>query len=596
MQKFLFVIILLLISAGGFSQISVASFERIDNDLTARVDHPVRDQNGDVSALIKVETTQTGFHFEGCGLGIVKTEQKIGEVWVYIPFGARRLTIHHPQLGTLRNYVYPLSIEKATTYVMQLTTGTVITTYKEHVILTEWVIIESNPSGAQVYIDDSPVGQTPYQREYSYGQYNYRVELPMYHNEAGIINLNANTGRQTITANLKPNFGSIKVTSSPENGADILLNGNPTGYKTPHTLTNIRSGKQTISCKLNMYHDAWQEVTVEDNKTTELNLKMNPAFGVLNITTEPNADIFIDNTKVGSGTYEVRKTRGFYTIEARKDKHEPHSRRIEVTDNANIDLKLSPTPKYGQLRIVTIPHDAEIYIGGKKHSVNSPVTIREILIGDYQLELRKTGYASHTQNIEITHKETTDIDVTLPDGMEVTITSNPAGADIFIGGEIKGKTPSVINLKLGKNSIVLRKQDFLEFKKDVLVNQNTKEFSFKLIPDEYITMQQDYKKYALIRYSSLTVMTASIGLCLYESYNIYDKYNQYQTATINATEIHNNLIKSRNIFMLSAGTALISSIPILIFRNNYKSTKQKLRTYALVPLEDGIIFTMQINF
>ena len=43
------------------AEISVKSFRKLDNDMTARIDAPKKDQNGDVCAVIKVVTTQTGF-------------------------------------------------------------------------------------------------------------------------------------------------------------------------------------------------------------------------------------------------------------------------------------------------------------------------------------------------------------------------------------------------------------------------------------------------------------------------------------------------------------------------------------------------------
>jgi hypothetical protein len=454
MHKLFTTILIILAAASSYSQISVASFDRIDNDLTARVDAPVRDQNGDVCALIKIETNQTGFTFEAAGLGIMKTERKTGEYWVYIPWGSRRLTIKHDQLGILRDYVYPESIEKATVYVMKLTTARVTTIVEEPKISTEWVVIKSEPEGAQVFINDRPVGRTPYSHEFNLGRYNYRVEMPMYHSEAGVFTLSADAGRHNIDLTLKPAFGSIKVSSEPESGANILINGDPTGQKTPFTLENIRSGTHTITIKKDMYYDAYQEIVVEDSKTAQVNLKMNPAYGVLNIYTSPEADIFINTQKEGHGTHTARKLTGFYTVEARKDKHTPDSKRIEVKDGDEITVNLNPSPQYGQLRIATTPSDAEIYLDGKKMGI-TPITLREILIGDYNLELRKTGYASYTQNIKIKHNETTDINETLSDGIEITITSEPAGAKIEIDGKDMGVTPFKGMLGFGSHNVKL---------------------------------------------------------------------------------------------------------------------------------------------
>ena len=96
--------------ANTFGQnISISSFKLLDKDLTANTAGTMEvDQNGETAALIKVVTTQTGFTFDGGSLGIVKTKQTPGEVWVYIPRGAKKISIKHPQLGVLRDYYFPV--------------------------------------------------------------------------------------------------------------------------------------------------------------------------------------------------------------------------------------------------------------------------------------------------------------------------------------------------------------------------------------------------------------------------------------------------------------------------------------------------------
>ena len=80
----------------------------------------VHDQNGNVCALIKVETTQKGFTFDVGVLGVVSVVEQPAEIWVYVPFGIRKITIQHPQLGILRDYPIPFAIEKGRTYKMKL--------------------------------------------------------------------------------------------------------------------------------------------------------------------------------------------------------------------------------------------------------------------------------------------------------------------------------------------------------------------------------------------------------------------------------------------------------------------------------------------
>ena len=106
--------------------IFVKSFQVLPMDMTASSLEGKRiDQNGEVAALLKIVTSETGFTFEGGALGIVDSKQENGEVWVWVPRASRKITIKHQQLGVLRDYRYPIEIEAERTYEMVLTTGTV---------------------------------------------------------------------------------------------------------------------------------------------------------------------------------------------------------------------------------------------------------------------------------------------------------------------------------------------------------------------------------------------------------------------------------------------------------------------------------------
>ena len=95
MKKCTLVLITILFCLSAIGQsISVSSFRNLETDMTANTTGTMeKDQNGEVAALIKVVTTQTGFTFDGGSLGIVKTKQTPGEIWVYVPRGAKKITI-----------------------------------------------------------------------------------------------------------------------------------------------------------------------------------------------------------------------------------------------------------------------------------------------------------------------------------------------------------------------------------------------------------------------------------------------------------------------------------------------------------------------
>ena len=75
----------------------------------------VKDKNGEDCAILKFSVRDDKFLFEP-NMGIVKTEKRVGEVWLYVPHGTKRITIRHPQLGILRDYEIPVTIEPKVVY------------------------------------------------------------------------------------------------------------------------------------------------------------------------------------------------------------------------------------------------------------------------------------------------------------------------------------------------------------------------------------------------------------------------------------------------------------------------------------------------
>ena len=232
------------------AQLSVKSFRMLENDLDARVNFPEKDQNGDVAALIKVVTTQKGFTFDGGMTGIVKTIEKPAEVWVYVPWGIKRISIFHPQLGQLRDYMISMSVEKATVYELVLISGTV-TTIVEETIESQWLVITPEPENALVYINDEFVKTGEYMAKLKPGAYNYRVEMPLYHTEAGRLEMG--NEKKTVAVKLKPAYGYIKVSSQPESGAQVFVNGKLQQASTPLTTEPIASGEHTVQVIKEMY-------------------------------------------------------------------------------------------------------------------------------------------------------------------------------------------------------------------------------------------------------------------------------------------------------------------------------------------------------
>ena len=146
--------------------ISVISFKLLDTDLTANTRGTQKlDQNGEKAALIKIVTPERGFLFNGGSLGIVGTEEKAGEIWLYVPPRAQKITITHEVFGVLRDYFYPVSVQGGRTYEMLLDIGT-----------GRYVTITTSQAKSDVTVDGEYIGKSPiYNRYMNYGRHRSRL-------------------------------------------------------------------------------------------------------------------------------------------------------------------------------------------------------------------------------------------------------------------------------------------------------------------------------------------------------------------------------------------------------------------------------------
>jgi uncharacterized protein (TIGR02145 family) len=445
MRKLLVFLLLLACFSSLFAEISVKSFRLLESDLDARVHFPLKDQNGDPCAIIKVVTTEKGFSFDGGTMGIMKTIEKPSEIWVYVPWGIKRISFFHPQLGQLRDYMIPVHVEKATVYELVLISGKVVTTVEE-TIQSQWLVITPEPSNALVYLNDEFVKTGEYMAKLKPGSYSYRVELPLYHAEAGRVELGME--KKTLNVNLKPAFGYIRINSQPESGAQVFVDGKLLSATTPLTTEPIASGEHTIQVVKEMFQPVAQKVKVFDGQTTLLNVQLQPNFAELSITAPAGASIVVNNQQKGTGNWSGRLGAGVYSVEARLAKHRAAKQDIELNAGDKRTIDLQPTPIYGSLDVITSPSGANISIEGKNYGT-TPNTLSKLLIGDYTVELSRQGYSTVRKSISITVGTSAVINETLQNGRLVTIKSIPSGANLFVDGEYVSKTPFSGNLTIG---------------------------------------------------------------------------------------------------------------------------------------------------
>lgn len=408
MKKILSMLILALASIIGVQaqELAVQSFVLAETDLTANTPGTmVQDQNGNVCALIKVETTQKGFTFDVGVLGVMSVVEQPGEIWVYVPFGVRKITVRHPQLGVLRDYQIPCAIEKGRTYIMTLTAGTV-RTIVDYAPSKQFLQIQLTPADAileingKIKVADNGV----YQELLPFGRYQYKVSSPDYHDLVGVVEVSDPDNAHKLNLTLRTAFGRLSVSelSQPDlAGASVYVDEKYIG-KVPVRDFKIASGSHRVRILKEMYEPYDQTFTISDEQNLQMTPTLVPDFAEVTLSTAEDAEILVNGEYKGTRKWSGKLSNGSYIFETRMHGHIPYKMSYDISRNdqgKTINLQ-GPTPIYGSLAILSTPSNAKITINGKSVG-ETPKYISRQVIGKYTVIAEIDGYQKQTKTVEV---------------------------------------------------------------------------------------------------------------------------------------------------------------------------------------------------
>lgn len=415
--KLLFIIFIL-----GFcqlhAQISVAECTPIENDLDAR-NYPILDDEGSACALVKIVTTAKGFNFEIGQLPVKKVdENKVGEIWVYVPDGTMKMKITHPDLGSLRGadivngyYIFPQRLKRAKVYRLELTHKEVIKTVGPQIPAK--ITFESNVDGAEVIIGDGPDAK-------SIGQISNHVFITSW----------------------------------------------PKGHEIKYAIKKDHYKEEKNSYLVN-----------KDENLIKVDLK--PLFGCVTINSFPNAIIKINGNEVAKGTYNGNLDKGNYTVVVSLNGYKNTQKSFIVQAGENKVIDIYPEMIVGGLNIYTSPSGAEIFIDGSRVGV-SPYSTNSLMIGEHSIEIKKTGYESLNKKIYIEESKISRENLSLTNYGHITITSNLYRSSVYINNRYVGKTPYNLSGPAGKYKIEITNDDYFKYTKNITLNSDSENINAHL--------------------------------------------------------------------------------------------------------------------
>jgi hypothetical protein len=463
------------------------------------------------------------------------------------------------------------------------------------IALRGWVTIESNPSGADVYLNDQRVGVTPYQQMHVPGSYNLTLRYQLYLDHSESFTMAQGQTINLPAVNMVPRFGYWQVTSDPA-GAEVLLNGQSQGT-TPLARAQIASAMHQVTIRYPLHHDHEESFLITDGDEKQLNVTLRPAFGNLTINSEPQgAKVFIGGREVGTTPYRnPQQPSGTYNLRLEKELYADFRGEVTIIDGRPMERNIPMIPNYGTLNVTA--EQAGIFLNGRRVATGSYTA--QLAPGRYELKATRDRHRDADREVFITVGRVENITLTPePRVGAVNISSQPfesRGAEIFVNGTRMPQTsPASFPLLMGSHEITLRKSGYLDASRRVEIREGQQhDLAFQMQTFAGSLQQQANRQgRAKWLYGSATLLAAGAGG--YFTWSAHNLGNDYKTATKDATTTYNQMEDHNLYSYIAFGTALPLGIMYMVKAGQQNNTKRRINV-AAIPTDGGAVVGMRIR-
>ena len=222
------------------------------------------------------------------------------------------------------------------------------------------------PAGAELYIDERLIGQTPVTAEVLETGSQLKVTLAGYKTYTQQVSVKAGTSAQQPPIALIVADGTLQIDSSPSS-ASVTINNKFLGT-TPVEVALAPFTQHRVELFLEGYLKASQLTQVQPEKTSELAINLVPNIGSIAFTVSPaDAQILVDNRNQGSGSRTLSLTAKPHSVSIQKEGYETKS------------LTVTPRPGHEQALKINLLTLQQAYWASRppavKSSVGSPLKL-----------------------------------------------------------------------------------------------------------------------------------------------------------------------------------------------------------------------------
>ncbi|MFH1072900.1 MAG: PEGA domain-containing protein [Nanoarchaeota archaeon] len=337
------------------------------------------------------------------------------------------------------------------------------------------LIVNSNPSGATVYYGSIWKGYTPYTFT-GLGMGNHQITLSKtgYQGYSDIIYI---TGGITTYLNVTLSTAyqgpyGLNITTDPA-GAEVYIGDILRG--TSPLFVQLNPGIYDIWITKPGYNDytrlQYYFQSVSSQPVINLAIPLVASGKIYVISSPSQSEVYLNQVLKGMTPLTISGVAdGQYTVLIRKPNYQDVTRTVTLSGGNLIqltDISLSPlNPSSGNLwlTVSSIPAGARVYVDGVFKG-STAITVTGLTSGNHAVRLTMPGYQTYETTMAISDEAfgNSIMKTLVPDQnqtFDLSITTNPTYANIYIDGVLKASSPATIKVSAGNHEFRIEKAGY----------------------------------------------------------------------------------------------------------------------------------------
>lgn len=345
--------------------------------------------------------------------------------------------------------------------------------------------VATEPPGAAVYFDGVMRGETPADLTgLAPGEHLIVVNKPGYHEARRTVALTRGQ-RATLDLKLEPVFGLVLVHSTPP-GAEAQIAGADRG-KTPLLIHDLPLGEYRMRLALPGYIPKELALSLKDRTPIKIATTLTSDTATLVLNSTPS-DAKVTLNGIARGTTPCTLDRipaGDNVLTLESDGHEFYTQTLKLSAGEKQELTAVLQPIPAELTVVSIPTKARVYVNNQFRG-EAPVSLQKLEPGTYSIRAELPAHEPMLRTVVLKHADKVVEEFRLQrntGGLEIT--TEPAGARVFIDGKESGVTSATSNetdrisdplkiehLQIGAREVKLTKKGYYDQTFSVNVEKN----------------------------------------------------------------------------------------------------------------------------